>query len=137
MNAPMQDPLFFESMNDALRAIVERVPGNGFKIVGHRLRPTKSPDAAGKWLADCLNTLRQERLDPDDVLMVLKVGREIGFHGAMQHIGGECSYRCEPIEPQDEQAALMRDYIEAVQDAKKIAAKLERLATGPTLTRAA
>lgn len=125
-----QDALFYESTNDALRAIVEHYPAperrSQYKVVGHLLRPTKSPDVAGKWLNDCLNPLRQERLDPDDVLALLKIGREIGFHGAMNHLGSEANYRCEPVEPLDEQARLQRDFIEAVKALGKLGERLER-----------
>jgi hypothetical protein len=121
----MQDALFHETFLDALRAIVERA--GGAKAVGCRLRPSKSPDEAGRWALDCLNASRAERFAPDDVLFLLRIGREVGYHGAMTFIGNETGYRCEPIEPQDEQAALQREYIEAVKMQARIAARLERL----------
>ena len=122
----IQEPLFHEDVLDALRAIVERVPGT-YKAVGVRLRPTKSADAAGRWLADCLNPLRQERVDPHDVLALLKIGREIEYHGAMQFIASECGYRADPVDPQDEHEKLQREFIEAVRESQKIVARLERL----------
>ena|SRR5690242_7821741 len=121
----VQDPLFHETIYDALRAIVERA--GGAKAVGARLRPSKAPDEAGRWALDCLNPSRAERFAPEDVLHILRIGHEVGYHGAMNYIGGETGYRCEPVEPQDEQARLQREYIEAVKLSQKIASRLERL----------
>lgn len=125
----LQDSLFHESIDDALRGIVERA--GGAKAIGLRLRPTKSADAAGKWVLDCLNPSRQERFDPEDVLHLLRIGREIGYHGAKHWIDGETGYApTPPSEPADEQAQLMRDYIESVKHQQRITAKLEKLASG-------
>lgn len=124
----VQDSLFHESIDDAFRAVIERA--GGMKAVGLRLRPTKTADAAGKWLADCLNPLRPERLDPEDVLHVLRLAREIGYHGAKHWIDCETGYApTPPIEPADEQAQLMREYIESVKRQQQITSKLERLAS--------
>src|SRR6478735_7963980 len=108
----IQDALFHETFLDALRGIVERA--GGAKAVGSKLRPSKAPDEAGRWVLDCLNHSRAERFAPDDVLHLLRIGHEVGYHGAMTFIGQETGYQCHPIEPQDEQAALQREYIEAV-----------------------
>lgn len=122
-----QAVLFYESIFDALRGIVERAGGN--KAVGARLRPAKAPDQAGRWLADCLNPTREERLDPDDFLALLRIGREIGFHGAMDFIAQEAGYQATPIEPQDEQARLQREFIKSVEALQRIEQRLGRLAT--------
>lgn len=123
----LQESLFVDSIYDALRGIVERA--GGLKAVGLRLRPTKSADEAGRWLADCLNTSRPEKLDPEDVLHLLRIGREANYHGAKYWIDTECGYApTPPVEPADEQAQLMREYIEAVKHQQQIANRLERLA---------
>jgi len=120
-----QEPLFYDSILEALKGIVVHAGGN--KAVGARLRPSKAPEHAGRWLADCLNPPREERLDPDDFMALLRIGREIGFHAAMTYIANEAGYEARPIEPQDEYAHLQREYIEAVKLQAKIAARLERL----------
>ena len=126
----LQEVLFHESILDALRAVVERA--GGAKAVGLKLRPSKSADEAGRWVLDCLNASRPERFAPDDVLFLLKIGRENEFHGAMQYLANECGYDVRPIEPADEHAKLQWDYIEAVKLQAKIAARLEKLAL-PTI----
>lgn len=128
----MQDALFHETVADALRAIVERA--GGAKAIGCRLRPSKAPDEAGRWVLDCLNANRAERFGPDDVVHLLRIGHEIGFHGAMAYIAQECGYRAEPVEPQDEQAKLQREFIESVKAQAKILARMERLS--PSAVRA-
>lgn len=125
----LQDALFHESVLDALRAIVERA--GGAKAVGCRLRPSKAPDEAGRWVMDCLNPNRSERFPPEDILHLLRIGHEIGYHGAMAYIAQEAGYKCEPVEPQDEQAKLQREFIESVKATQKIAARLERLTQPP------
>jgi hypothetical protein len=121
-----QDALFHESIYDALRAVVERA--GGAKCVGARLRPSKSPDEAGRWVLDCLNPSRAERFAPEDFMHILRIGREIGYHGCMAYIGQETGYRVEAVEPQDEQAKLQRDFIESVKAQQKILARMERMA---------
>lgn len=121
----IQEPLFHESIYDALRAIVERAGGS--KAVGSRLRPSKTPDEAGRWLLDCLNPSRAERFSPEDTLHLLRIGREVGYHGAMQYVAAEAGYCAEPVEPEDERARLQREFVEAVKASAKIAEKLERL----------
>lgn len=126
----IQESLFHESIYDALRAIVERA--GGAKNTGMRLRPSKSADEAGRWLLDCLNPSRAERLSPEDLLHLLRIGRDVGYHGAMTYLAGEAGYRAEPVEPEDERARLQREFVEAVKASAKIADKLERLAV-PTV----
>jgi hypothetical protein len=121
-----QDALFSEDIYDALGDIV-RAAG-GAKAVGPRLRANVPIERSRKWVLDCLNRDREERFDPDDVLTLLRIGREVGCHSAVHFLCDEAGYaRPAPIEPQDEAAALMRQYIDAVQTLKRLTDKGERL----------
>lgn len=112
-----------EAMTDAVRAL------GGSKKVGILLWPAKPIDEAKNRLNDCLNPARPEKLSLSEILWILRAAREAGYHGAMAFIAQECGYRIpEPVEPADEQAHLMRDYIESVRAQQKIAARLERIA---------
>lgn len=121
----IQEALFFESIYEAMKSIVVRAGGN--KAVGSRLRPAKTPDAAGRWLADCLNPAREERLEPEDFLALLRMGREIGHHAAMNYLATESGYQAIPIEPEDEKARLQREFVEGVKTLGQLAAKLDRI----------
>lgn len=125
-----QNTLFSEDFNDALKDVVRALGGT--KAVGVRLRPEMAADAAGAWLKDCLNPTRRERLDPEQVLWILREGRKAGCHSAMNFIADETGYvRPAPLEPQDEAAQLQRAFIESVQQQKLIASRLERLGVLP------
>lgn len=132
-----QPALFHESINDALRDIVKHL--GGVKKVGAEMRHADmNPDQAGRWLSDCLNDDRREKLSPDQVLYLLKRGREIGSHGAMAFIAQECGYAApQPIEPEDEKAALQRQYIEMAKAMGKMAERIEALGRPHTVRVAA
>jgi hypothetical protein len=122
----MQNALFSEDFNDALRDAIRAL--GGAKEVGLKLRPEMAADAAGGWLKDCLNPTRRERLNPEQVLWILRESRKAGCHSAMNFLCDEAGYaRPTPLEPQDEAAHLQRLFIESVQQQKLIASRLERL----------
>jgi len=120
-----QPALFHESLNDALQDCI-RVLG-GAKVVGHAMRPEKSIDDARAWLLNTLNPERPERLAPDQVLWILREARKVNCHAAIAYINRECGYADpQPIEPEDERAALQREYIAAVKTIASISARMER-----------
>jgi len=131
-----QDSLFHESIYDALKAIVDRA--GGAKDVGARLWPNKPILDARKRLLDCLNPDRDDKLDPEEVLQLLKVGREIGYHGAVNWVLQETGYQqTDPADPADEHAQLQREYIEAVKALQTIIARSDRLGFPNALSRVA
>lgn len=121
-----QPALFHESFTDALRDVIKAL--GGVKAVGASMRSDLSPDHAGRWLSDCLNDERREKLSPEQVVLILRRGREIGMHSAMAYLSQECGYAATPIEPEDERAALQREYIEAAKAMAKVASRIEQLA---------
>lgn len=118
--------LFYESLTDALRAIV--AAAGGTKTVAAQLWPEKSPDAAQRTLLDALNEARPEKLSPEQVLWLLALGRRVGCHAGMNYLAREAGYADpSPIEPDDERARLQREYVEAVKGMARLADRLERL----------
>ncbi len=113
-------------MNDALIACVKALGGS--KVVGPRLFPEKAPDVAQRTLLDCLNEDRPNKLSPDQVMAVLRWARAIGFHAGMDWVCSDAGYSApQPIEPRDELADLLRQYV-ARRDADAAKdARLERL----------
>lgn len=120
----MEEPtLYFEDIYDALRHVVQR--SGGAKAVGALLYPEKSPDTAGRYLMDCLNPGRAEKLDPEQTLALLRIGHQHGAHNAIRHLCKEAGYsQPEPLEPEDERAALMREFNERVVELRRIAARI-------------
>lgn len=107
-----QPALFCESLSEALKEAVKAL--GGAKKVGEKLKPEMLADAAGRWVSDCLNPDRREKLDPEQVFWILREARKVGCHIAMHFICEGAGYaKPMPIEPEDERARLMREFIEA------------------------
>lgn len=121
-----QSALFYESLTDAIKEAV-RVCG-GTKVVACQLWPEKSPDAAGRSLADCLNEHREARLSPDQLMMVARLARARGCHSILSYMAQETGYAAPiPVEPKDEAADLKRQYIESAKQMMRMAERIERL----------
>jgi hypothetical protein len=120
----MEMQLFYETFVDALREVIHTC--GGAKQVAAKLWPEKSPDAAHRLLLDCLNETRPERLDPDRLRMVLRLGRQAGCHAAINWLLRDTGYEdARPVEPEDEHASLMREYIAATKSLKALADRIE------------
>lgn len=120
-----QQPLFFEDIFDALKHVVQA--SGGAKVVGHRVFPHKEqPDAAARLLMDCLNPGRSEKLDPEQLLVMLRIGHEAGCHQAIHYICNHAGYSApEPIEPEDERAALQRQFNSRVIELRQLLNRLD------------
>lgn len=120
-----QPALFHESLYDALKDCVRAI-GKPCEV-GKAMRPEKSQDEARTWLSNCLNPDRPEKLDPEQVLWLLREARKVNCHAAMAYIDRECGYADpQPIEPEDEKAALQREFVRASEDMKRLFARMER-----------
>jgi hypothetical protein len=116
---------FFEDINDALKQAVKALGGN--KKVGAKLWPELPIDTAGNKLGDCLNPDRREKLSPEQVVFILRLAREKGYHAAMQFIAFDTGYRAEPVDPLTQEAQLQRDFVAAVGHLKDIETRMLRL----------
>ena len=122
----MTPSLFHDSIDRALEEVV--VACGGFKTTGLALRPEKDADAASRWLHACLDDARPERLTPDQMLFILREGRKVSAHAAINFLLRESGYAdAQPIEPEDERAALQRTFIQGVQTLTLLASRLERV----------
>lgn len=130
-----QPSLFCESLADALREAVRACGGS--KVVGCKLWPEKAPEAAGRLLQDCMNDNRAERLSPEQVLLLVRMARERGCHAVMTYLARECGYADPvPVEPEDERAALQRQFVEASRAIAVIAERIERMSRPVEVRRA-
>lgn len=119
----------YEDELDALRDAVRALGGT--KVIGHCLRPDLKPDVAGGWLKDCLNPERREKLDLSQVVKVMRMAHDAGYHAPAQFLAAEMGYAAQPIEPSDEMAALQRAFIDSVGLQRTIADRIERLTQAP------
>lgn len=125
-----QQRLIFEDVNDALGEVVRAL--GGAKLVGARMRPELPADQAGNWIRDCLNANRRERFDPDQVLLLLRWGREVSCHAAMHYLTGEAGYETpRALSPKDEAALLMERAGQLAKESRNVADALDRLARAP------
>lgn len=120
-----QDALFTESIMDALRDVVRALGGP--QKAGNLLRPELAADDAGAWLKDCLNDKRRERLNPEQVLFLIRKGKDAGCHSIVNYICDDVGYtRPAPLDPKDEEAELMRQFIATAREQRLLLERLER-----------
>lgn len=125
--------LVIEDMHAAIAEIVRAL--GGAEKVGRQLWPERTPSAAATLLKDCLNPTRRERLNPEQVWLLFVWARQAGFHGAMRWLAESAGYSApEPVEPEDERARLMRDFVSMGARMEQLGARIEKLTqTGPAL----
>lgn len=112
----------FSALDDCVRAL------GGAKKVGHALRPEKTVEDARRWLLDCMNPARAEKLGIEQALFIMGEARKIGCHAGMTYIARACGYADpQPLEPEDERAALQRQFIEQSRAMERLFARMERV----------
>lgn len=122
----------FTDWNDALVAVVHAL--GGFKKVGVMLRPEleEKPVAAAQWLRDCLNPEKPERLNPDQVFLLLRLARAEAYHAAKHWMDAELGYeQGRPLSKQDEAARLTQHCADLARDLRTSIDRLERLSQSP------
>lgn len=122
----MNDPLLYEDELDAARDAVKHL--GGAKKVGPMIWPDKTPDGASRYLLDCLNGQRAERLAPSQLMMLMRLSREVGFHGLTAFILRETGYAPPvPVEPTSEAELLTRRMESMVGEFAALTQRLERI----------
>ncbi|SFF15002.1 hypothetical protein [Paracidovorax wautersii] len=122
----MNDPLLYEDELDAARDAVKHL--GGAKKVGPMIWPDKTPDGAARYLLDCLNCQRAERLAPSQLMMLMRLSREVGFHGLTAFIMRETGYAPPvPVEPTSEAELLTRRMQSMVGEFAALTQRLERI----------
>ena len=122
----------FLDWNDALNGVVQAV--GGYKKAGVLLRPelSEKPLAAAQWLRDCLNPEKPERLNPDQVFMLLRIARAGDYHAAKHWLDAELGYeQGRPLKPEDEVASLQARSADLVRELRGITDRLERITQPP------
>lgn len=131
-----QPPLFVENIYDALKSIVQHL--GGAKMVGGHLWPQKSVDDARRLLLDCLNPDRHEKLDPEQVLLLFRLGRDAEFHVAKHWFDREAGYQpAAPLDPREAELQLVRTIDQATATLERALGELQRRRPAVTLTKVA
>lgn len=121
-----QEALFHEDIYEALRTDILAL--GGFKKVGAMLWPEKTADKAGENLNNCLNRTRPEKLDGEQVLLIKRSAKQVGsFATVMFEMDDIGMTRPTPIEPEDEMAALQRQFIESQKSMSLMLKRMESL----------
>lgn len=122
----MVDPLLYEDELDAARDAVKHL--GGAKKVGPLIWPDKAPETAARYLHDCLNPSRAERLSPSQLLLLMRMAREVGFHALTAYLLREAGYAPPvPVQPQTEAELLTRRMESMVGEFAALTERLERI----------
>ena len=115
-----------ESLNFCLVECVKAAGGS--KVMGGKLWPEKTVDAAQRHLLNCLQEGRAERLTPEQVLYIAAQARDAGCHAYMAFCAQRLHYAPPlPREPQQELAELQRAFVEAVAQQARMADQIQKL----------
>lgn len=121
-----QDKLFYEDVFDVLIAAVQHA--GGAKKVSALLWPTKAERKAHTELLDCLNRNSERKLCIEELMAVLKMAREAGFHQAKHWIDAELGYQptmpADPVVERDRLAERMAQMTEAFKEMTRAAERL-------------
>lgn len=121
-----QLPLIVESLEDAIRATVQAM--GGYKRVGADMKPELAADAAGRWLSDCLNPDRRERLTPHELAYIRRRARQAGIHILAAFEARDAGYaEPVPVEPEDERAALQRALVASTKQLQQMLRRLQEI----------
>lgn len=98
-------------------ALIEAVKAcGGTKRMAALLWPAKAAqnlEAARRYLANCLNPECAEKLSLEEIMMIARTAREAGDHTLMRFLAKHLSYaEPTPVEPTDELADLLRQYLQ-------------------------
>lgn len=113
---------FYEGPEDALRAAVQYLGGT--KKVGVMLWPDKGVDAASRYLLDCLNPSRAEKLEITQIMRLFTLAKETGHHGPYTWFSEQIGYDARPI-TKAEEVDRLTTVIE--QSSKTLTAALEAM----------
>lgn len=112
-----QAELFHDSIYDAITADVMAI--GGVKKTAAMLWPTNS-DAPGR-LRACLSTEHPQKLDPEEVLSIKRLARDVGSFATITYESQTLAFTVEWIKDDEIEDKMQREFIDAVN-------RLERLA---------
>ncbi len=94
-----QGELFYDTIDDALRATVEML--GGAKRVGAELWPAKEPIQAQQQLLNCMDTSKPHKLGLEEFMLIARRAREREIHILGKFIAEALDYEFRVITPED------------------------------------
>lgn len=120
-----QFALIIDTVNDAIRDTVRAL---GPKLVAQALWPAKKPEAAERYLDDCLNPTREQKLSIEEILLVARMGRAKGLHLITTFICRDIGYADPmPVDPDDQVAELQRVFLERSDELIALGHQIKRM----------
>jgi len=108
----------------ALKDVVYHM--GGAKRVAATLWPEKKISSAHALLLACLDANRREKLGSEDLIAIIRLGRDAGLHSAMDAFAEQAGYsRPSPITRDEERAELERRFLHALDQSKQMLDQLE------------
>jgi hypothetical protein len=110
MKSP-QFELFHEDIYSALKTCVDAM-GGPKKVAVELWGNAQTPAKLGEKLSNCLNSHHAQKLAPEEILFILRGGRQVGCHAGINFICRDVGYADpNPLEPEEETIALQRQII--------------------------
>ena len=115
-----------EPFSQAMRSVVRALGGT--RKVSTLLRPEKTFAEAERWLGDCLNPGRPEKLSFSQMIWLMSEGRRAGCHDAINCLCAETGYSSpQPMNPEAELVELRRQHEEAKRHSLQLAERIEKI----------
>lgn len=125
-----QRKLFYESIHDAARDDIRALGGT--KLVASRLKPEMTIEHAQRWLLDCLNPDRREKLDGEQLVLIMRLAREHGSFATAQYLMDAAGFeRPRPLNREQERATLQEKFVAGVRDLQSLISRIEHLEDRP------
>lgn len=119
-----QECLFYDSCEQSV-AMAINDSAKTWQQVAHALWPAMKMASAYARLKNCLNEERDEKLSFAEIILICNFTER---YYPLYHFAGECNHsKPELVKPEDQEALLRKQFIEAAQVLKTIGARLEKL----------
>lgn len=124
----MQDPLWHDTVFDAVRALVDALGGP--KRVAADMWPSRDLGEGHRYLLKCVDPERPEKLGLDEFVWLMRRGREAGCHVLAEWLAQACLYELRPVDPAALEAALAHKVEQTMSAAADLLRQWERLRGG-------
>ena len=122
----MQTQLWHDALEDALKDVVHAMGGP--KAVGSMLWPDKPLADAARYLNQCLDQDRAEKLSLSQLVFLMQKAGEKEIHTAIHFLCDACGYQTPARkDPETEYQTLQREFIQSANRLDDMMKRMERL----------